>query len=85
MYRDWVGRVAANARRMREARSWSQEQAADSCGLDRRHYQAVEAGSVNLTLTTLARLTAGFEVDPIELLLLSAPPKKRGPGRPKST
>ncbi len=82
-YREWVERAAANVRRLRAARGWSQEQAAEACELSPRHYQAVEAGALNLTVTTLARLTAGFGVDPIELLLSAPPLRQRGPGRPK--
>jgi transcriptional regulator with XRE-family HTH domain len=83
-YETWVERVAANVRRLREARGWTQEEAADMCELSRRHYQSVEAGTLNITVTTLARLTAGFDVDPIELVTAAAALRRVRPGRPKA-
>jgi transcriptional regulator with XRE-family HTH domain len=84
-FHEWVERTATNVRRLRAARGWSQEHAAEACELSPRHYQAVEAGALNLTVTTLARLTAGFGVDPIELLLAASPLRRRRPGRPKGS
>jgi hypothetical protein len=49
-----------------------------------RLFQAIEAGDANLTLATLSRLTAGFAVDPIELVTqVSAPMPMLRRGRPK--
>jgi transcriptional regulator with XRE-family HTH domain len=42
---------------------WSQERAAEEAGLNPRHLQKIEAGSVNVTLRTVARLSAAFGVD----------------------
>jgi transcriptional regulator with XRE-family HTH domain len=39
------------------------EQAAEAADLNSRHYQKIEEGSVNLTLTTLERLSQAFGVD----------------------
>lgn len=52
----------------RDARGWTQERAAERCGLIARHYQKVESGEVNVTLATLEWLGAAFGVDPAELL-----------------
>ncbi|NOJ94548.1 helix-turn-helix transcriptional regulator [Corallococcus coralloides] len=67
MYRDLQQRLAAAVRRLRQQREWTQEEAAHRCGMTVRVYQRVEGEEVNLTLTTIARIAEGFEVDPVEL------------------
>jgi transcriptional regulator with XRE-family HTH domain len=66
-------RIAANAQRLRARRNWTQLQAALHCEMDAQHYYRIEAGALNLTLTTLARLARGFEVDLRELFEPIAP------------
>jgi len=66
-YRDLEARLAANVRALRAERDWSQELAAEQCGLSPRVVQTVEAGT-NATLVTLARLADGFDVDVTRLL-----------------
>lgn len=80
-YRELQFRLSSNARRLREEKRWSQEEAADRCAMATRLLQRVESGKVNLTLTTLARLCEGFEVDVIHLL---APPHSPMPARRRS-
>ncbi len=74
--------VAANARRLREARGQNQQDAADLMGVSPRRYREIEAGLVNLTLRSLGALSKALDVEPMELLR-PARLKKRGPGRPK--
>ncbi len=62
-YRDLLKRVATNVRRLRRRNRWTQEEAAERCRLAPRVLQMVEAGAVNLTLITVARLASGFGVD----------------------
>lgn len=69
-YRELVERIATNVRRMRKALDWTQEYAAEQCELAPRMFQAIEAGDVNATLVTLARLAAGFGVDATQLFEL---------------
>lgn len=52
---------------LRFAKNISQEQAALNCGLDRTHYQKIEAGKKNLTLSTIEKIAKGFEVQILEL------------------
>lgn len=84
LYRELLGRIAANIGRLREAKGWTQEEAAFQCdGMATYVYQCIESSQTNFTATTLARLADGFGVDPQMLLSpVKAPPKRR-PGRPK--
>lgn len=67
-YRALLARIARSVRAHRLARGWSQEEAADRCGMSTRLFQQVEAGASNLTMTTVARLLDGLEIEASELL-----------------
>lgn len=60
-------RLAGSARRLRSARGWTQEEAAEQANLNARHYQKIEDGTVNVTLKTLEQLSRAFGVDVPEL------------------
>lgn len=60
-------RLASALKRERAKRGWTQEEAADRAGLNARHYQKLEEGSVNATLRTLERLGDAFGVDVVVL------------------
>lgn len=64
-------RLAANVRRLRLAKGWSQEAAADAADVSIRSYQTLEAGKTNATLVTVAALAKALGVDPSELLAAS--------------
>ena len=75
---------AVNVRRVREARGWTQEEAAFRAReLDPAMLRTIEAGDANLTITTIARLCDGLEVSVVELFAPAAPLQKRPPGRPR--
>jgi transcriptional regulator with XRE-family HTH domain len=65
-------RLAASSKRLRTRLGWTQEKAAETAGLNIRHYQKIEEGSVNVTLKTVEQVAEAFGVDLIELL--RAPP-----------
>lgn len=67
-------RLTAALLRLRKRRNWSQEEAAHRCGMTTRLYQHAERGTGNLTFTTLARLSEGFEVDVRDLF--PVPPRR---------
>jgi len=69
---------------LREARGMTQQALADALGKSMRYVQAVESGSENLTLKTLAAFANCLKVAPAAVL--EAPgTKRRAPGRPKKT
>ena len=60
--------VAANVKRLRLQRKWSQEDCAEKCDLHRTYIGAVERGERNITLATLDTIADAFDVSPLELL-----------------
>jgi transcriptional regulator with XRE-family HTH domain len=59
---DAVGMLARRVRQLRMSRRWTLEVAAEQMGLDIKHLQKVEAGTVNVTLVTLSRIAKGLGV-----------------------
>jgi transcriptional regulator with XRE-family HTH domain len=76
-----VGRRLAE---LREARGLTQQEVADELGVSMRHVQAVEAGTKNLTLRSIAVFANAVRARLPEVF---EPPiaSRRGPGRPKKT
>lgn len=60
--------LAAAVRRIRQEKKLTLEDVAHRAGMHWRHWQKVEAGEVNATLRTLARLSAALGVEPASLL-----------------
>ena len=79
---DLQGRVGTALRRLRDARGWTQEEAADRCGMHTFGYRVFENAQSNLTLASLARLACGLGVDAVELLQPAPVPDSRPRGRP---
>jgi len=47
-------------RTIRQSMNLTLEQAAEACDLDLRHFQKIEAGTLNIELVTLVRLSVGL-------------------------
>ncbi|MBX2802287.1 MAG: helix-turn-helix domain-containing protein [Myxococcales bacterium] len=67
-FHDFQRAIGARLRELRVSRGWTQERAANHVGLNIRHWQKAESGSVNLTIRTLHRIAAAFDVAPADLL-----------------
>ncbi len=85
MVNDFVSRLLARIRELREAHGLSQEAFAERAGLKYKHYQAVEAGrKPKLQLPTVVKIAKAFGLEPWELLnfeitpALAEDPDKRG-------
>ena len=61
-------RLAANMKRLRRDRGWSQEQLADEAGLDRTYISGIERRTRHPTITTVAKLVAALGVSFADLL-----------------
>lgn len=66
-------RIAENVRRLRTDRGLTLEAAAKLAEVHVRHWQRVEAGDLNITLRTLAKIGVALEVDPAALFAPIAP------------
>ena len=47
-------------RALRQARSWTLEQASEASDIDLKHWQKVESGLINITMVTLVRIAEGL-------------------------
>ena len=83
--RDVQTRLASNVRRLRAERRWTQEEAAHRSEMATPLFQRIEAGATNTTLVTLARLCAGFGVEPDRLFKRCEELRPRPRGRPRRT
>lgn len=65
---------------LRRERGWTQEQAAEKCGIGYKLYQLYELGiKQNPGLTSLEKLAAGFGLEIHELLTPALPKNRRKP------
>jgi transcriptional regulator with XRE-family HTH domain len=66
---DFIRRLLARIRALREARGLSQEAFAERAGLKYKHYQAIEAGrKPKLQLPTLIKIAKALDLEPWQLL-----------------
>jgi transcriptional regulator with XRE-family HTH domain len=75
--------LAANLARLRAARRWSQQQAAEAIEIDLKHLQKLEYAALNPTLRTIVSVAEAFGVPLARLFRQSTePPIRRPVGRP---
>ena len=74
--------IAANVRRLREARDLTQEQLAEAADLDVRQVQRIERASLNFGVVALVSLAEALDVSATRLLKFAEldPPRR---GRPR--
>lgn len=60
--------LAANLKRLRVERGWSQEELAYRAGLHRTFVAHVERGARNISLDNIERLAIAFDLEPATLL-----------------
>ena len=77
-----LGSIAANVRRERERLGLTQEEFAEGAGFVPRFFQRIEAGEVDISISTLVRLAEALGVEAKSLLEPAAYASRR-PGRPK--
>jgi transcriptional regulator with XRE-family HTH domain len=62
--------IGQNIRIFRAARGLSQEALAERCGIKRTYVGIVERGEVDLRVGTLAKIAAGLDIEPSQLLVI---------------
>jgi transcriptional regulator with XRE-family HTH domain len=62
------GAIAANVRRLRNAKGLSQEALGEVCGYHRTYVGGIERGERNITIATLEALAGALGVEPVQLL-----------------
>ena len=73
--------LGARVRQLRQEREWTLEGAAEKMDLDLKHLQKVESGTppLNVTLVTLVRIAAAFDVPLDSLFHRGKPTTRRTP------
>lgn len=71
--------IAANVRRLRVARGWTQVELAKASGLNPRHVQLLESGTANPTVRVLIDVADALGVAPADLFAeAKAEPRRAG-------
>jgi UDP-N-acetylglucosamine 1-carboxyvinyltransferase len=77
-----LGLIGRRVAELRTARALTQEQLAERAEVSARYVQRVEAGTENLTIRTLIKMSNALRTSLEELLVAPTGPRAR-PGRPK--
>lgn len=78
----FVFAVGRRVRELRRARRLTQEALAEELGVTTAYVQAIERGTRNMTLFTLARVADALAVEPIQLMVAPATDEAVRKGRP---
>jgi transcriptional regulator with XRE-family HTH domain len=63
-----LNKVGQNIKKYREARSITQNELSEVCGLHRNYVSSVERGERNLSLNTLEKIASGLNIKAKDLL-----------------
>jgi transcriptional regulator with XRE-family HTH domain len=77
-----LGLIGRRLAELRTARELTQEQLAERAEVSARYIQRVEAGTENLTVRTLIKMSNALRISLAELLVAPLAPRAR-PGRPQ--
>jgi len=77
-----LGLIGRRVAELRASRELTQEQLAERAEVSARYIQRVEAGTENLTVTTLIKMSNALRVPLADLLVPPVAPRAR-PGRPQ--
>jgi DNA-binding Xre family transcriptional regulator len=75
-------RLSINVRSLRNSAALTLKKASERAEMHWRHWQKIEAGQVNITLQTLARIAEVLGIDPSDLLR-EPPQREPKPSDPK--
>jgi methanogenic corrinoid protein MtbC1/DNA-binding XRE family transcriptional regulator len=70
---DYFARLGQRVQELRSGKRWTQQQLAESAGLDRTYISGLEHGKQNPTVGALLRLSRALEVPLEQLVILDAP------------
>ncbi len=59
-YKKAISALGQRIRKLRQARGWTLEQAAEAMSMDATQLAKIEAGALNVTLVTLVRIADGL-------------------------
>jgi len=62
-YKRAVRQLGKRVKELRTERGWTLEHAAEKSDMDLKHWQKIEAGTINTTMVTLVRMADGLGVD----------------------
>ena len=62
-----VGTLAANVKRLRRAKGWTQSDLATEANVRQALISEIEKGVANPTMRTIAKLAHALDVDPVDL------------------
>jgi transcriptional regulator with XRE-family HTH domain len=71
---DYFARLGGRVQELRSGKGWTQQQLAESAGLDRTYISGLEHGKQNPTLGALLRLAHALEVPLDRLVILDGGP-----------
>lgn len=81
--RDGLKSIAANIRRLRLRKGWTQEQLAEAAEIENRYVQTLESGAANPSAVVLMKVARALETKPGSLFRAADLPPRRE-GRPSA-